>query len=474
MTTKFANYYEAIDWFDHVFDRTARIVSGDCFDWVRLPNGMHDYQQTYAGREWFKREFRKHKLHPAVMSLMRIYKPDMWQQLLLEWPHKAETDPNRLAYTRDERSGEQDRQVVTTIGKYLRRHFSHAPDDMIRDIVAEHTYGGNTVLVTDMDKMIDAVVNGPRSCMSKDFSIRVPDGTYKHPYAVYDPDLGWAMAVRYDTDGSVLGRCLVWRGDHDNDADFKCFVRSYKRERNELSHSGADEAIEAWLKSQGYVKEGCWPDGTPLMRYTLRNGGYLMPYIDGGTQRVDEHSFTIDDNGDIEADNTDGIACEFDSTCEHCGARFNSDDEGAWVGPYEDTHICGSCVDNDYTYVYGRRGNQYYVHNNDVVEADGECYHDSYLGDNNIVYLEDDGEYTHVDNAVWIESADAYYHVDSNQVCYDEDAGEYDLKDNCWQCAESGNWYNDGVDYIEIDGNKYHPDHAPETETTDDDSSEAA
>jgi hypothetical protein len=36
--------------------------------------------------------------------------------------------------------------------------------------------------------------------------------------------------------------------------------------------------------------------------------------------------------------------------------------------------------------------------------------------------------------------------------------------DGCWQCEESGNWYTDSVDYVEVDGSKYHPDHAPATD----------
>ena len=474
MTTKFATIQHAHMWMCHVFEPAARIVAGEKYSWVTNPRtGYADHIQVYAGRQWFHREWNKHRLHPAVESMMRIYKPDDWHRLLLEWPHKSETDPNRLAYTRDERAGEQDRQVVTSIGKYLTRHFSHAPDDMIRDIVAEHTYAGGVAITDNMDAMIDAVMRGPSSCMTKEFSIISSDGSAHHPYEVYDPSLGWSMAVRKDGD-TVLGRCLLWRGDYDNDADYKCFVRSYKREKGERSHSGSDEAIESYLKARGYVKLSAWPDGTPLMRYELRRGGgYLMPYIDGGTQHVDEDTFTIDSDGDIAADETGGVSGNaYDSECEECGARFNSEDEGIWTGRHEDYRVCGNCAD-DYTYAYGYRGRQYYVHNNDIVEVDGEYYHDEYLGDNGIVQLHD-GEYCHQDNAVWIESQNEYYHCDDDDICYDEDAGEYNLKSNCWLCEESGNWYNDGVDYVEIDGCKYHPDHAPETETQDDESGAAA
>lgn len=461
MSNKFNNAKQAFQWFDHVFLSAARVVEGDCYGFVRLPNGKLDYQYTYAGREWFKRERNKYQLHKAVYTMIvdQLYRPDKWQQLLLEWPHKSETDPNRIAYTRDERSGEQDRQAVTSIGKYLTRHFPHAPSDVIRDIVAQHTYGGSIVMVNDKHKMINAVINGPRSCMSHSFDIKCNDGIRRHPYAVYDPSLGWSMAVRYDSDDMVLGRCLVYARDEE-----KCFVRSYKRERNETSHSGADEAIESWLKSQGYTKLIAWPCGTPLVRYELPTGGYLMPYIDGGTQNVDEEEFTIDSNGDLEANNTNGLVNAGNCECEDCGARFNDEDEGGWVGIHEDTHVCQNCLDNDYTYAYSRRGNEHYIRSEDVIEVGGSYYDTNYLSDNNIVELAN-GDYCDADNAVYIDSQDAYYDCDDHDICYAEDTGEYDLKDNCWRCAESGNWYTDDEESVEIDGELYHPDHAPEVET---------
>lgn len=474
---QFATIHEASQWFDHIFMHTARIVEGDTWQWV---NG--DYVQQYAGRAWFRRERNKYHLHRAVEQLIvhYRYKPDYWQQLLLEWPHKSETDPNRLAYTRDERSGEADRQVVTSLGKYLARHFSEVPDHVIRDVVAQHTYGGGIEIVTDPEAMIRAVMNGPTSCMSKCFDILCDDGVHRHPYAVYDPGLGWAMAIRHDPDSGILGRCLVWR---DPDCEYsKIFVRSYKRERDERSSSGADEAIEAWLKSQGYAKRSAWPDGTPIAEYPLRSGGWLMPYIDGGTQNVTVtgSGMYIEDGGEIAATETDGRSDSNNCTCEACGARFNDDDEGGWVGRNEDTHVCQDCLDNEYTYVYGRRGNQYYVLNCEAVEADGEMYHCEYLSDNNIVELAN-GDYTHFDNAVYVESEDAYYDCDDSDVCYDDYNNRYEMTCNCvqlrdgtmcheddaWQCAATDYWYSNAEDYVEIDGQMYHPDDVPENEAQD-------
>lgn len=460
---KFATRNEANKFFDGWLMATAHIVAGNCWENRRTSNGRHEHVQTYKGRPWFTREYYAHKLHPAVYDMIveHLYEPQRYVQLVLEWPHKSKTDPNRLAYTRDERSGEADRQTVTTIGKYLTRHFPDAPDNIIRDVVAMHTYGGSTVIVDSLDKMVQAVTDGPSSCMSKHFVMLCDDGRQRHPYAVYDPSLGWRMAVRYEGD-EVMGRCLLWH-DPDDEA-IKGFVRSYKRERGYSSHSGADEAIETFLRSQGYEKWGGWPEGTPVLKYELRRGGYLMPYIDGGNQMVDNDrgaTFSITCRGDYDATSTSGMINGYTCTCDHCGAGFNDEDEGGWVYNDESSHVCQDCLDNEFTYVYGRRGNEYYILSRDAIEVDGNYYDPDYLSDNNICELHD-GEYCDLDNAVYIESEDAYYHCDDEDICYADDTHQHELRDNCWRCTETGNWYTEDEDYVEVDGDRYHPDHAPD------------
>jgi hypothetical protein len=135
--------------------------------------------------------------------------------------------------------------------------------------------------------------------------------------------------------------------------------------------------------------------------------------------------------------------------------------------------VCDQCLENDYTYAYSRRGNEYYIRNDDVIEVGGELYDINYLSDNSIVELAN-GEYEHHDNAVYIESADAYYHVDDDDICYAEDTGRYELREDCWCCSESGNYYTDDEDSVEVDGDLYHPDHAPEQEEEDVEESETA
>jgi hypothetical protein len=296
--------------------------------------------------------------------------------------------------------------------------------------------------------------------MSPSFDIRCFDNVERHPYAVYDPSLGWGMAVRTDTDGVVLGRCLV----HESD-EGKGFVRSYKREREYSSCSGTDEAIEAYLTGLGYAKwRGGWPCHIHIMRYPLRKYGFLMPYIDGDNRYVEEDGddvFRISDYDGFEACSTSGSINGYACTCDDCGEGMDEDDR-YFIGYNGDSSVGPCCIDV-YTRVTGRRRDQYYVLEGDAVSVEGDWYHYDYLSDNNIVELHD-GEYAHSDNAVYIDSQDAYYHVDDDDIIYAEDTNRCELKDDCWRCTESGNWYTDNEDNVEVDGGLYHPDNAPETE----------
>ena len=454
---------EAHQFMDYVFMKAARIVADGVHERISYGN----YRLVVPGRAWFEQQRTRHQLHPAVFDIMtdHMYRAADWHQLLLEWPHKSISDPNRLAYTRDERSamhnGDSDaKAVITTIGKYLTRHFPDAPSNLIRDIGAKYTYGGTTEITKVLDRMIHAVIHGPRSCMSPSFDILCDDREERHPYAVYDPSLGWGMAVRTDTDGMVLGRCLV----HESEWG-KGFVRSYKREREYSSHSGADESIEAYLSGLGYAKWRGWPDHVRLMRYSLRGEGFLMPYIDGNCQHVDEDGdgddrFRISSYDGWEACSTSGMLNGYSCTCDDCGQGMDEDDSYS-IGYDGDSRVGSCCIDN-YTHVYGRRGNEYYVNSDNAVEVDGEWYHDDYLSDNSIVELHN-GEYAHSDNAVYIHSSDEYYHVDDDDIVYAEDTNQHELREDCWCCEESGNWYTDDEDSVEVDGKLYHPDHVPES-----------
>jgi hypothetical protein len=413
-------------------------------------------------RHWIIREMDSYPVHPAIQAAIKLVRPLDWHQLLLEHPHISQGDRTRIAYTQNEAKGIRNIQTVTSVGKYLTRHFD-LPDHTIRDLVARHGSASIYKFVHTTAEMIYHLHKGPGSCMvwGEDRGVRCNDGVTRHPYETYDPKYGWHMAVRIEGDDTV-GRALCMQNPSDGT---KYFVRTYARPANQGGYSETDNGMENWLKEQGYVKNNYWEDGEKLAYYETRDN-FLAPYLDGGEKRVavvgGSMYLVVDSDGDYQCDQTGG--CPTDESgdyfeCEDCGDR-TSDDDGYWVGRSEDTQVCESCRDN-YRYVYGRRGNQYYVHEDNSVYVDScsEYYDEDYLMDNEIVSLEN-GEYEQMENAIEINGD--WYHIEDERICRTEDTDEFLMQEDCWQCEESGNWYTEDTESVKINGNQYHPDHAPE------------
>ena len=418
----------------HTYDPTARI------EWMQELARVLRYDPSGL-RGWHGREQREYAMHDAVWEAVKLAPPIDWHLLVLEWPHIAKTDPQRLAYTRDDRAGHDNKQTITSIGKYLRRHFhtDKLRDDQIRDIVALCSAEGCEVVHT-MDEILDTLQRGPQSCM------RWNDcHSERHPYRVYSPHLGWGMARRV-SQGDVVGRALVYERDGD-----KCYVRSYKKSDG---YSYADEMLEAWLKQQGYSHRGGWPEGAH-MAFIERNGwgGFLAPYIDGDVQNVDvirvagEQRLCISDSGEFVCNNTDGTpeqeedeSCE----CEDCGDREHVEDM-YYVGYHDDRHVCSGCRDN---------------------------YHEAVCRNGSTRII-------HEDEVVWIQSMQTYYHtdyLDSNGVI-ELHSGEYEHQDHAWYCEHSDEWYSNDEDSVVVkdsDGDEItiHPKYADEYPSNDEDNNE--
>jgi hypothetical protein len=422
-------------------------------------------------RYWIIREMDKYPMHPVIDASIKLVRPIDWQQLLLEWPHISEGDRTRIAYTQNEAKGQKNVQTVTSVGKYLNRHFD-LPDHTIRDLVARHGSAARFQFVHTTAEMIYHLHRGPGSCMvwREDRGIRCSDSVNRHPYEAYDPKYGWHMAVRIEGD-ETIGRALCMTSPTD---DKKYYVRTYARPSSNGGYSETDNGMENWLTEQGYHKRDCWRDGERLA-YHETCDHFLAPFLDGGEKRVTidagAKAIVVDNDGEYVCDQTGG--CPTDDSgdffdCEDCGDRTD-DDDGYWVGRSEDTRVCESCLEHNYVYVYGRRGHQYHVHQDNAVyvESQSEHYDEDYLDDNEIIEL-NNGEYAPLDEAVEINGD--WFHVDDDRICRTEDTDEFLLVDDgCWQCTESGNWYTDSVDYVEANGDKYHPDYAPKQADDDED-----
>jgi hypothetical protein len=219
-------------------------------------------------------------------------------------------------------------------------------------------------------------------------------------------------------DGKLNGRALLW-----ND---KWLDRIYGHDHIiTLFKKYAVERGWNYKAEQSYNNKANWikPDGTSFSRYfsiDLNTDFDYFPYID---------TFTYGGDG----------------------------------------YLSNDCGSHDYCYesTGGDRGD------GSGDDREWDFYDDCYIDSDNAVYLEDRGEYTHVDNACedyitecWILSDNAV-HVEDNGYTHVDSIGDnivqcgtryYDMDDTFF-CEYSEEYYpNDGNDYVEIEGMIVHTD----------------
>ena len=441
-------------------------------------------------RNWHYNQ-QNNPLHPAVVAAFKLDDPHDWQQLLLEWPYVSKTDVTRIAYTRDERAGQDDRQTLTSLGKYLKRHWPDMADHVIRDYVAKYATEAEFHIERTTAAIVKAVQDGPASCMQFDEDEEDQreqlDKLGHHPYEVYAPQYGWHVATRR-LGHKIVGRALLMQRDNDETKQ-KYYVRTYRRKDGD-NYSQPDDEMMQWLNSQGYEHRQSWKgERLAYLSSGHRNHDFVAPYIDGSVQCVDVEGHRPDmwlricDAGEWQCTNQDGTAEQQNScSCADCGSRISEDDQTS-IG-YHGDHVVGECCLDGYTQVIGRRGNAYYVSDDEAVSVDDQWYDREWLRDNEIVELSD-GEYCKMDDAVHVN--DEWYHCDDETIVCDH-AGDYQLRDDCvqlyagewalrdeaWECAGSGNWYLDNDDEpVFVDGETYHEDYLPETDDEEDDETPA-
>jgi len=422
-------------------------------------------------RHWHNREQNRGAIHSAVLKACYHASPADLTQLVLEWPRASKEGEHKIAYTRDEKYGEADRQLTTSVSKYLTRHFPTLLSSTIRDIAARYCEASFYIIDT-LPEMVQVAIDGPGSCMAKPAdAFRNLDGV--HPYEVYDPEYGWSMAVVKE--GNVFtGRALL-NGNK--------YVRTYRRKDdcagNRSAYSDVDERLISWLEEKGFERASGWR-GFKLKRIDARNDcAFVAPYIDGSHQEVDVEGdyLRIVNDGEYDCCCQNGDATvKSAATCEDCNERIDEDDT---YHVYRDSSrcVCHHCYEDSYTVVYGRRGDRYAVDNDDAMEVGGEYYDCNWLEDNEIVQLHD-GEYCHQDDAVFIASVDEWYPSESDYICFTK-AGEYELRSDCveledgewclsddaWQCDHSGDYYENDVDSVATKcGKRIHEDYADEYE----------
>lgn len=422
------------------------------------------------GRCWWMTACGNFETHSAVYAMLeRGYRAADMHLLVLQHPHRAEKDETRLAYVQSEEKGRKRLYTVTSIGKYLHRHFPQAPDHVIRDVVAIHEITCKMGITFDMEEMLGIITDEDvYSCMCV-------LSHEEHPYRCYDPKLGWGLAYREDRNGDLLGRALVYK-----DGDLRCWVRSYK---GDADHRDNDLKLENWLEENGWKQKHGWPYGAELrmIRSYDDDDDILAPYLDGSHDCVsmdDEAGrMRINSGGEYTLSGADGTLAYSCRTCENCGIRCQDTTPVGQDGG--DGEFCENCQD-DFVEVYGVREQyassyggsrrrvtvQYWLAKDEAVSSvDGDWYDPDNLPDSMVTldYGDDEGKVCNIDDTV--SDIDGYYWHQNDivrDVDYDgvirltagSDEGKYVDTDHAFECLHDGEIYHDDDGYVEVDGGK--------------------
>lgn len=227
-------------------------------------------ERTVRDPWWVTREKQRvvYGVYPAHSDVTaRLAKALPWTGL-----HVSKEDAGQIAYTVDRANGEADRQIRTTLGRFLQKWYPAMPDDMLQNLVSEHTAEVSTELeLLSGQAIVDFYMSGQlASCMTHGAEHWAGlDG--HHPAEVYDRPNVYLAVVR-DTEGKVNGRSLVW---HVSETD-KRFIRCY-----------GTPALQKRLVRMGY-KSGTWQGMkfkaiklSPVDGQSSDQERYLMPYLDG-------------------------------------------------------------------------------------------------------------------------------------------------------------------------------------------------
>lgn len=453
-----------------LFDNELRYLRGGDLD----PSNRTKYEPWHTVLQG------KFTIHPTVKLMIERHRPKDVRQLALEYPHVSEKDATRLAYTRTAADGANDRQLVTSIGKYLSRHWPETKDDVRRD--AQATYSPDTLVIRNTTpEIIQGIEDGPRSCMASvygsipftpedanqmrawflNITNEAPDWS-KHPYSGYRPEYGWSIALRITPAGKIDGRALIYKDD-----DALVFLRTYRRHPTDAGGwSETDFTLQEWLKYQGYKMVDRWPEGAKIHTPSKEHGRIFAPYIDGERKGVtfdDQETSTIaygvdythwceETSGTVSSGRNSDDDDDVYESCDDCGSRQSPGDM-YWTGRGEDNHVCESCI-TGYTWVRGESSvssfREYYVPDDDAASVENEDY--SVDKDNlpdDVVKLED-GDFAERDDCVSID--DDYYLEDDYRVVYLEDNDDlddsYGLKSDCHEV--DGKFWYDEAHYLEF------------------------
>lgn len=190
--------------------------------------------------------------------------------------HISLEDRTMVAFTPDKASGEADRQLKMSPGRFFSRMLPIATDSYIQKLVAEHMAEAvNEVEFLEGKDLTEVYRSGAASaaCMSKDESSWSLEG--HHPTEAYwTPEI--KMAVIRNAEGSVTERCIVYNASETDKRWIRCYPDNGKLKKR--------------LEKHGYRRGSLV--GAKLNTVEV-GGACVIPYLDGNGSRGGEDTASV-------------------------------------------------------------------------------------------------------------------------------------------------------------------------------------
>ncbi len=414
---------EEDDWYVPVLDAwdVSRLDADDLEYLIRKPDDPRN-EKAWVYREalrsmrlWSRPEMGDFPLGQLISYCRRLENGSFFRWCVA--PSYA--DVTKIRYTPNETYGKGDRQVVTTLGKFLTKHYSELGAETIRAFQnkwVELTKPVELFFAETPDEVEGVYRNGPPSCMSHNMD---EYRSCEHPSRL------WGYCKHTRVAYSMLGDKI----------NVRALVRDDRKEWIRI-YPAMQSNFEKALRDAGF-KPGTLEG---LRVPAIGSGdGYLMPYTDGvGYGRLQGSEIVLGSRGDFETQITSGV-CSIGGDdegwqCPHCEHWHDNDDDA------RSTHagdlFCGRCEDDFVTALSNRR-REIVVHVDDATYID--CLNEWVVNgaeeENGAVWLDDEDDYVRRDEVVQLDDGD---YVRREDACETEDC-DYVRKEDAVK-LDDGAW----------------------------------
>ena len=254
------------------------------------------------------------------------------------------------------------------------------------------------------------------SCMRHDF-----DDLPIHPAAAYASG-DFKIVIAKDSSGAIAARCVVSVAQS-GIARPKPFAGAVYTTSDAVS-----QIMALHLESTGCTPNADWI-GSRMVKIE-HDLGVVLPYVDGHRDLTDQGDFLIfERRGNITANQTSGYVKTAGETCCECGDSYDPENEGYYVDGFG--CVCDSCLNSEFTFCgeeseYIRTSECETVYNytsRGRINQETVSRHYAETSGNYVATAS--GDFWAMDDVVYIESWDAYFPNQSDDIFLSNVDGEY-------------------------------------------------